>query len=244
MELSERLLTQYIAGGWRVPLSTVMRAVPGPPGAAPMALVEAGPADVARACAAADAGARALAAQGAPGRAKLVQAMAAAVEARADLLAQAIMLEFGVSRDAASGDLDAMRRAIAAKPAMPRQVGAGGGKVLLLGAVGARPDLWAGMMAAGLREGCALLIKPAPRAPVLPAMLAAVLHEAQLLPPGALGLIQGGGGVTGAALLAQPGLSGALLLGRAAPRAALATPGLPLVGVPGYEALMPGLRPD
>ncbi|WP_114965096.1 aldehyde dehydrogenase family protein [Alkalilacustris brevis] len=233
MELGERLLVYYIAGAWRAPLGTAMRPVPLARGGQ-RALVEAGPEDVARALAAVQSGGRVQVGPGAGG-----EAVAAALEAQADLLTEAIMLEHGVTRAEAARELAASLRAASVPPDLP--VLPKEGALLLLGAVGARPALWAGALAGGLAVGRSLLIKPAPRAPVVPLMLVAALHGARLLRPGALGLVQGGGATTGRALLVQPGLAGALLLGRGAARPGLAgaaeDAGLPLICVPGPDGL-------
>lgn len=216
--LTELLLTHHVAGHWRAPLSVRMRAVPGPDGAVIGRLVEAGAEDLARALAAA----RASGLSGLPvaTRAVLADRFAAELAARAEALSAARRLE-------------GLGEALAADPVVALDLGPlPEGPVAVLGAVGASPELLAVVLAAGLRAGRPVILKPAPRAPVTGVVLVEALRAAGV-PPGAVALLQGGGAATGAALLARPELAGAVLAGKPAARPGIGTPAVRLQALAG-----------
>ncbi len=201
--LAEMLMTHHVGGRWRAPLSQRMRDVRGPRGALLGRMVEAGPADVQRALRYAEGAAQALVAPGAEGRAAFVQRFLA------EWAERAAWVEAARRREGFSGGLT------------PRELSLpGGGPVALLGSVLASPGLMAGAVAAGLRAGRPVLLKPAPRAPFTALVLAEALAAAGP-PPGAFALLQGGGRVTGMALRSQCGTERVVLLGKP-PRCALA----------------------
>jgi len=211
--LKELLLTHHVGGHWRAPLSGQMRDVLTPSGAPLGRLVEAGDRDLARAMAAARRAAPALSALPAGARAALAGRFARELALRAEALTAARQLE-------------GLAVGLAADPvALPDLGPLPPGPIALLGTVAAPPALLAGALAAALRAGRPVLLKPAPRAPVAPLVLVEALRAAGV-PPGAVALLQGGGAATGAPLLALPGLGGALLVGKPTARAAIARPGL------------------
>jgi aldehyde dehydrogenase len=236
LELSERLITHHVGGAWRAPLSNRMRALPAPHGAAsPGALVEADAADLARALAAAHAAAPSLAALAPAQRRDLAAGLVEAVAAHLPMLAAARALETGAdtaaTRAEAQDMLRAMRRVLQDGVAPSASAAA---PLAVLGVAPAPPALLGAAMVALILAGRAAVLKPAPRAAIVPLVLMQSLDAgAPALPAGALNLIQGGGAATGAALLTGPGLAAALLAGKPAPRPALAAAvlaaGLPLI---------------
>jgi acyl-CoA reductase-like NAD-dependent aldehyde dehydrogenase len=207
--LSELLLTHHVAGRWRAPLSQRVRDVRGADGALLSRMVEAGPRDLARALAAAEAAAPVLAALPAAARDALALRFAEELAARAEVLAWARRLE--------GGGADGLGRQVDLAGMPP-------GPLAVLGTVAGGPAPLAGVLAAALRAGRPAIVKPAPRAALSPLVLIEALVAAGV-PPGAVGLVQGGGAATGAGLLALPGLGGAVLAGKPAPRPGMAPPG-------------------
>ena len=214
--LSELLLTHHVAGRWRAPLSQRLRDLRGPDGRLLGRLVEAGPADLTRALAAAEAAAPRLAALPEPARTALVERFLTALAARAEALETLHRLEGGQMAMAVPATVD--------PDSLPP------GPLAVLGTVEGTPALLAGALVAALRAGRPVILKPAPRAPLGALVLVEALRAAGA-PPGSVGLVQGGGAVTGARLLEMPGLGGALLLGKPEPRHGIGTPSLPLLAV-------------
>lgn len=218
--LSELLLTHHVAGHWRAPLAQGMRDLLAPDGRLIGRLVEAGPDDLARALAAAEAAAPQLAAMPAADRAALADRFGVELEARAQELAAARRLET-VAAEVVSQPYAALDAG-----ALPP------GPLALLGTVAGHPALMAGVLAVALRAGRPAIVKPAPRAPLTAMVLVEALAAAGA-PAGAVGLIQGGGAATGAGLLSAPGLGGAVLVGKAAVRPGIAVPRGRLVALGG-----------
>jgi acyl-CoA reductase-like NAD-dependent aldehyde dehydrogenase len=212
--LSERLLAHHVAGRWRAPLSQRMRDVPGPDGAPLGRLVEGDARDIARLMAAAGGAGPVLGALGSAGRSAVADRFRVELIAREGLLAEARRLEGG----APPGTLEGR-----ALPPLPP------GALALLGTVAA-PALVAALLAAALREGRPVILKPAPRAP-LAALVIVEAARAAGAPAGAVSLVQGGGTGTGAALLAAPGIAAGLLAGKPAARDPLRRAPVPVVPV-------------
>ena len=196
--LAEMLVTHHVGGRWRAPLSQRMRDVRGRRGALLGRLVEAEPADIQRALHHAKAAGQALAPLDAAGREALAQRFLAEWTARSN------WVEAARRREGFSGGLT------------PRALTlAGAGPLALLGSVVTPPGLMAGAVAAGLRAGRTVLLKPAPRAPFTALVLAEALAAAGP-PPGSFALLQGGGAVSGMALRSLCGAANVALLGKPA----------------------------
>ncbi|MGY6411252.1 MAG: aldehyde dehydrogenase family protein [Alkalilacustris sp.] len=189
--LSELLITHHVGGAWRAPLSQRMHDVR-LHGALAGRLVEAEEADVRRA---------------------LDHARRMPAAPQPDHLAQRFLDAWA----ARAGWAEAARRREGFSGGLAPQIPglSGSGPLALLGSVITTPGLMAGAVAAGLRAGRPILLKPAPRAPFTALVLAEALAEAGA-PPGAFALLQGGGAVTGTALRTLLGTGDLRLLGKPA----------------------------
>lgn len=185
--MAEKLLTHHVGGVWRAPLSQRMRNVTIQDGPATLRLVEADRQDIDRAFG------LARLPDSAP---EIAARLAAAWRVRGSDLAR------GQHPDSA------------ATPPRPGPMrGLPMGVVVLLGSVRAPVGMLAAAAIAALGQGCAVILKPAPRAPFEGLALADAVSDAAL-PPGCFTLLQGGGAVTGQALCRHEGCAGAFLPGR------------------------------
>lgn len=226
-DLSEKLLTHYVAGAWRAPFGPRMLPVILPDGVRAGQIVCAGVQDVARAVAAAQAGRMLLSATPQVARRELVRGMARAVRGRADWLAGAVASARGLAHDAAMQE--AMALADSLDAALLPGLAAGekpfAGSAALLSARTASLGTIGGVLAGAVLSGGALVLKPAPGAAVVAARLMDVLASTGL-PPGMVNLLQGDGPGSGGLVAGDTGFGHVLLAGGPEAAAALA----PLAG--------------
>lgn len=223
-DLNERLITHHVGGTWRAPYSERMRNLrPLPAGPVIGALAEADAQDIARAMRASEAGAASMDALGQSARDRLAAAFLSQTRERGALIAAARALERGQDRTSAEAEVQRMLRAMerALSEPVPESRGTAGPMMLILGTAAGALESMGTVLLQRLRTGGAFLLKPAPRAPVVPAVLMDALASAGL-PPGAGGLLQGGGVATGAPLLLHLRVTRAVLAGKATARAELA----------------------
>lgn len=246
VDRTEKLLTHYLGGSWRAPLSVRHHPILDPAdGTLWGRIVLADPADVDRAVAAATEARPGWAATPPAGRLGLIQALLAGLERRLPDLAAALALETGAAPGLAARQAGT---ALAETRALAAALEAGTGPRLLEdGAVLAgRPHgvcavLTAALDPAGavarlvlpaLAAGCCVIWKPGPEAPVS-ALVWTDLLDAAGAPPGVFSMLQGCGPVTGAALAGHDRVAAlACTAGAeaaAAIRAASARRGVPLL---------------
>ena len=221
-DLNEKLITHHVGGAWRAPYSGRMRALRrGGGGPVIGALAEADERDIARAMHGSVAGAAAMAAMGQAARDRLAAAFLDRTRERAALIAASRALERGGTGHEAEGHrmLRAMEQTLYEPP--PDSAGAAGEMALILGTAAGPLEALGAALVQRLRAGGAILLKPAPRAPIVPLALMDALAAAGV-PRGAAGLLQGGGVTTGAPLLGHPKITCAVLAGKAAARTELA----------------------
>lgn len=198
--LSEKLFTHYVGGAWRAPLATRSRPVRLADGTEPGQIVLAGPADIARAHAAAMAALDALADP--VKRAQWCTALEVCLAEAQPLLDAAHAAE----RHSPSPLHTAFRPGI--MPRAPGRDGTGNGKLrpqVLLAAAGTPPDALGAAVRDCIAAGQPVILKPAPGGAVLATVLIDTVAAARL-PPGAVCMLQGDGPGTGALLYAHPGL--------------------------------------
>jgi acyl-CoA reductase-like NAD-dependent aldehyde dehydrogenase len=176
-------------------------------------------------------------------RARVLGAMADALARRLDRARELVVLDNGKSVADAQGDplacVAALRSAAGAATRLYAEQPMPPGDVLRLtwrepvGVVAGitpfnAPLMFAGLKAApALAAGNTVVLKPSPRAPLAPALLAEAAVEAGL-PPGALNLVQGGT-ATGEALIADDRVDMVTLTGGTAAGSAVLVAGAPTI---------------